>query len=100
MSEKTFDMNAMLRRNFPEQKRAMDCEFSLTELILETVPANKNLKIARVIWDVCDASKGFFSADEVAGKIDALAEQGLVITFGNTSRWGYSEVTLSGKTSA
>lgn len=97
MDSDEYKMNRMLQAIYPRSNPELGVtdDVGLETLILNELPLGKQYKTARVISRVCDDGNGRFSADEVASKIKAMAEDGIVLTYGNMSKWAYSEVKLA-----
>ncbi len=97
MDSDEYKMNRMLQAIYPRSNPELGDadDLGLETLILNELPLGKQYKTARIISKVCDNGDGRFSADEVANKIKAMAEDGKVLTYGNLSKWAYSEVKLA-----
>ena len=93
MTEDEFDMNASLRENFLGEKSRKDIDFEkLDQIIDQLMPKSFKRKMARMILDVCKASDGYFSADDVANRLISHVENGRYAGYGNLTRWAFSEI--------
>ena len=93
MAEAEFDMNASLQERFPGEKTGpVKTEGDLDRFIQDMIPKKHQRKSARIIWDVCEAADGYFSADEVADRLSILVQNGVYAGYGDLKRWAYSEI--------
>ena len=95
MSHGNFRMNIMLQEIYPEHEtRPNNQSYDLDALIRKELPVGRQYKTARIISRVCEATNGYFSANEVAERLVALGKSKIVETFGDMQKWAYSEVRL------
>ena len=93
MVDAEFDMNEALRRRFPGNKERQSLgSVNLDEFISDVLPRKHQRKMARIIWDVCEASDEYFSADEVFNRLKIHVKAGLYAGYGDLERWAYSEI--------
>jgi len=93
MSQADLRMNEMLQANYPDNQPKPDGQsYNLDALIREELPTGKQYKTARVIWRICELTNGYFSANEVARRLQSLGKSNIIATFGNMELWAYSEV--------
>ena len=93
MSQGDLRMNEMLQASYPEkQTKPTGQNYNLDMLIREELPIGKQYKTARVIWRICESTNGYFSANEVAERLQKLGKSNIIQTFGNMELWAYSEV--------
>lgn len=93
MTQGDFRMNEMLIANFPDnQSRPDERSYDLDALIREELPKGKQYKTARIITLICEATDGYFSANEVSERLKLLGKSGIIEIFGNMDLWAYSEV--------
>jgi len=93
VSEREFDMNQLLRDNYPGQgtTKSKNNE-DLDKLISGVFPKKYRRKMARIIGDVCCQSGVAYSADEVAERLVELVRSGKYAGYGNLDRWGFAEI--------
>jgi hypothetical protein len=71
-------------------------ETDLDRMILSALKPHY-MKVVRIIWDVCKECEagGLDVADEdIAARIVALSEAGMINAMGNLENWRFSEVCL------